>query len=84
MRVGEREAEGCDRPLILGTEREDGTIPLGQLTKLRSHWATEYEADCHLLHTGPSSMTPTPRLEIPQLLVSKVTSSHLLPKSRCL
>lgn len=57
---------------------------LGQLTKLRSHWATEYKADCHLLHTGPSSMTPTPRLEIPQLLVSKVTSSHLLPKSRCL
>lgn len=45
---------------------------LGQLTKLRSHWATEYKADCHLLHTGPSSMTPTPRLEIPQPLVSRL------------
>lgn len=30
---GEREAEGCDRPLILGTEREDGTVPFGTANK---------------------------------------------------
>lgn len=27
MRIGEKGAERCDRPLILGTEGKDGTVP---------------------------------------------------------
>ena len=41
MRIGEREAEGCDRPLILGTEREDGTVPFGTANKAQVPLGTE-------------------------------------------
>lgn len=47
MRIGD--GVGCGRPLILGTEGEEGTVPSG----------TANEAQVPLSHRGQGSLPPT-------------------------